>query len=351
MAIKSWKTNMKKINITFFLITLLNITVLSQGLTIGSGTTITGGSANIILPGNWNNSGTFIPATSSIIFNGASGNQTIANSNGETFNNLITNKAANNVLLSNNITVNGTLTLSSGNLDLNSKSLSLGSNANVSESTGNIVLGGTLSTTQTINAPASKNIAGLGAELTSNSNFGSTIITRGSSIQTGNGNSGIKRYYDITPTNNAGLNATLVFHYDPVELNGLTESTLILFKSTDNGTTWIKSGGTVNTTTHTVTLSGIDSFSRWTLGSTSSPLTTPPTTQASNITASSIQTTQATISWTNGNGSARAVFIKQVNTGTVSPTDNTTYTANTVFGSGTQIGSSGWLILPLKSRH
>ncbi|MCH8326511.1 MAG: VCBS repeat-containing protein, partial [Bacteroidetes bacterium] len=67
-----------------------------------------------------------------------------------------------------------------------------------------------------------------------------------------------------------------------------------------------------------------------------------PTTQASNVVFSSISTTSVTISWTNGNGSNRAVFVKQANTGTASPADNTTYTANTAFGSGTQIGSSGW---------
>jgi len=67
-----------------------------------------------------------------------------------------------------------------------------------------------------------------------------------------------------------------------------------------------------------------------------------PTTQAYSVTFSSVASTTTTVSWTNGNGSGRAVFIKQSNTGTAAPVDNTTYTANTAFGSGTQIGSSGW---------
>jgi len=67
----------------------------------------------------------------------------------------------------------------------------------------------------------------------------------------------------------------------------------------------------------------------------------PPTTQASSILFSSVQTTQMTVSWTNGNGSSRVVFAKQANTGTTSPVDNTTYTANTAFGSGTEI-ATGW---------
>ena len=66
-----------------------------------------------------------------------------------------------------------------------------------------------------------------------------------------------------------------------------------------------------------------------------------PLTQATNITFSTIGTTQMTIGWTIGNGSGRAVFVKQTDTGTTTPANNTTYTANTVFGSGTLI-STGW---------
>lgn len=67
-----------------------------------------------------------------------------------------------------------------------------------------------------------------------------------------------------------------------------------------------------------------------------------PTTQATNITFSSVASTTFTASWTNGNGSNRAVFVKQTNTGLATPANTTTYTANTTFGSGTQIGSTGW---------
>ena len=69
---------------------------------------------------------------------------------------------------------------------------------------------------------------------------------------------------------------------------------------------------------------------------------TGPNTQATNITFSNIQTNQITFDWTDGNGSKRAVFIKQDSVGTPVPVYNTTYTANTTFGSGTQIGTTGW---------
>ena len=67
-----------------------------------------------------------------------------------------------------------------------------------------------------------------------------------------------------------------------------------------------------------------------------------PTVQSSEIRFSGIQITQFKLGWINGNGSKRAVFIKQANTGTATPVNGTTYTANTVYASGTQIGSSGW---------
>jgi len=63
--------------------------------------------------------------------------------------------------------------------------------------------------------------------------------------------------------------------------------------------------------------------------------------QASDILFSDIQETQMNIGWTNGNGTKRAVFVK-AGTGTTSPSNNTTYAASSAFGSGTQIGSTGW---------
>lgn len=76
-----------------------------------------------------------------------------------------------------------------------------------------------------------------------------------------------------------------------------------------------------------------------------SSLVSEPTVQASNVVFSSVAQTQMTASWTNGDGSTRAVFIKQSNTGTASPVDGSSYTANTVFGSGNQISSSGWYMV------
>jgi uncharacterized repeat protein (TIGR03803 family) len=66
------------------------------------------------------------------------------------------------------------------------------------------------------------------------------------------------------------------------------------------------------------------------------------TTQASSITFSKIQTNELTFNWIDGNGSKRAVFVKRDSEGSPSPVNNSTYNANTSFGSGSQIGTSGW---------
>jgi gliding motility-associated-like protein len=63
--------------------------------------------------------------------------------------------------------------------------------------------------------------------------------------------------------------------------------------------------------------------------------------QASNLTFNNITGTGATANWVNGSGIYRAVFVSKGNSGTPLPA-NAFYTANTNFGSGSQIGNSGW---------
>ncbi|MBS7229519.1 VCBS repeat-containing protein [Flavobacterium psychroterrae] len=74
------------------------------------------------------------------------------------------------------------------------------------------------------------------------------------------------------------------------------------------------------------------------------PLLTP-TVQASNVIFTGTTGTATTASWTNGNGSSRAVFMYAGSSGSPVPVDLTTYTANAAFGAGTQIGTTGWYCL------
>jgi gliding motility-associated-like protein len=68
----------------------------------------------------------------------------------------------------------------------------------------------------------------------------------------------------------------------------------------------------------------------------------PPATPASAVSFSNTTPTVSTISWTSGNGDGRAVFMYAGASGTPAPADVTAYNANAAFGSGDQIGSTGW---------
>lgn len=150
-----------------------------------------------------------------------------------------------------------------------------GATARLNEQAAGRVTGGLLTAIRALNGPDGADPAGLGAELSASVNLGEVTITRGHAAQIAeNGNESIERYYDISPSeNNGGLSATLTHSYADAELNGRTESELELFKSTDGGSTWSEEGfDSRDASGNTVTLGGIESFSRWTLGSESNPL-------------------------------------------------------------------------------
>jgi hypothetical protein len=69
-----------------------------------------------------------------------------------------------------------------------------------------------------------------------------------------------------------------------------------------------------------------------------------PTIQASGVNFTSVGQTSMTVNWTNGNGTNRIVLAKQVSAVDSNPADGISYTANTAFGSGSQIGSGNWVV-------
>ncbi len=215
------------------------------------------------------NSGTFNTSAGTVEYNGIS-LQTISTT-GITYNKLRINNSA-GTSLAGPVTVNDTLSVISGDLYVGSTVLTIAPTGYLSETPGNTVTGagGYITTTRSLNAPSSLNVGGLGAVLTTAVNLGSTEIKRGFSAQSGlGGNTSIFRFFDITPTTNTGLNATLVFKYDETELNGKVESGLSLYKSTNTGSTWTSAGGTVNTSLNQITVTGLPSFSRWSASSAS----------------------------------------------------------------------------------
>ncbi|MBT4254021.1 MAG: T9SS type A sorting domain-containing protein [Candidatus Marinimicrobia bacterium] len=174
--------------------------------------------------------------------------------------------------VSSGLTVNGNLILEN-DLDLNGQTITLEFSATLIESNGYITGStGQIQTTRALSNISAEDVAGLGAAITTSANMGSTTIIRGHEAQ---GPQGINRYYQINPSTNTGLNATLVFNYHDAEITGFTESALELFKSSD-GSTWTEQfSSTVSTSSNTLTLTGIDAFSYWTAAPTGSDASLP----------------------------------------------------------------------------
>ncbi len=183
------------------------------------------------------------------------------------------NPTLSNLVVDDNFTLSSGLTVTDqliieNDLDLNGQVITLGTSANLIESSGNLYgTSGTIQTTRDL-SNIDEDVAGLGSKITEDGNLGITTIIRGHAAQ---GSNGINRYYQINPTNNPS-NATLVFNYRDTELNGITEADLKLFKSSDGNDWTVQSSSSVNTTYNTITLSGIDSFSWWTAGDGDAPL-------------------------------------------------------------------------------
>lgn len=69
-----------------------------------------------------------------------------------------------------------------------------------------------------------------------------------------------------------------------------------------------------------------------------------PAIQPSNPVFSAVQTTAATISWTNGGGQNRMVVVRPASPVTGAPINGTTYMANTFFGSGDQLAAGEFIV-------
>ena len=69
-----------------------------------------------------------------------------------------------------------------------------------------------------------------------------------------------------------------------------------------------------------------------------------PTVQASGVSFNSVGSSQITINWAAGNGSNRLVLVKAVSQVDSDPVDGISYTANTTFGNGSQIGSGNYVV-------
>lgn len=199
-------------------------------------------------------------------------NTNISGTNKPLFNNIeLAKSGSSQLVLQRDIDAWGSVLFLAGLLHLNNHVLDLGkfgSLSNENEASHAIgPAGGYIQWSDVLSAPTSVNPGNLGAIITTGQNMGTTTIRRGNVSQTNSSGAGssVLRYYDIIPTNNSSLNATLRFTYLDAELNGLSEPALTLWKSS-NLTSWNNLGfDSKNATTNYVEKTGLTDFSRWTL--------------------------------------------------------------------------------------
>lgn len=217
-------------------------------------------------------------ATSRFIFNG-NGNNQISGTTVSTFDELEIAKTGSGLLsLQQTIRATGKIVFTSNFIDLNGHNISLGTTgflegesetSRITSSSGGVVF-----LSVNLNAPSAVDPGNLGAIITSAQNLGNTVINRGHQSQVNSGGTGssILRYYDITPTNNTGLNATLRINYLDAEKNLLNENEFQLYKSDDN-VHWTNIGFSArDAALDYAEQTGISSFSRWTLSTIASAL-------------------------------------------------------------------------------
>lgn len=184
--------------------------------------------------------------------------------------------------LTNALTTTTAATFTSGVLTTGANTLTLGSGATLSEDADGYVTGTVLATRTLATAGSPEAFGGLGLMLTPSGSTlpGSTFVRRvtGTALRGTGGSTSITRYFDIQPTVNSGLNVALVLTARDDERNGIAPANLRLFKSADNGTSWLLQPATYGTapanglTTYSASLSGISDFSLWTLGDAAAPL-------------------------------------------------------------------------------
>ncbi len=240
-----------------------NLTVVGNVSNTGTLTLSTAIGGDIVVGGNWTRASTFNSNSRQVEFNGTS-DQTITVSAGETFDYLRVNKSSGSLILANGVTVNNTLTFTSGNISTGSNTLSLASGGSVSRTSGHVI--GNFKKTY---ASASSKDFEVGtangySPVTVNAASGGDFTVKavqGSHSPAFAGNT-IGRYWTLT---NGGLSsADLTFNYlDPTDLSGVTEGNLAIRKY--NGSVWSSPGGSVNTSGNTATINGVSSFSDWTL--------------------------------------------------------------------------------------
>ncbi len=231
-----------------------------------------GSAQNLIINGTVNNTGTIRVKNATTFAQSSVGGE-------------IELKGANQVLTAKQyqsirLTGTGTKTTSGGNFSVQ-KNLTIAAAVTLQIPKGNIItLGDTLFESGILKGAIQKSVNLTGSTTSSNfGNIGATIswssnapgitnvIRASDSVQSGNGNQSIKRYYQIQPTD-ATATGTVTLKFSDSELNGHEINNLQLWRSADNGTTWQRNISVVDTLLKTISKTNVTLAGRWAIADT-----------------------------------------------------------------------------------
>lgn len=327
---------------------------LASGGTLGIGSTA--GIASSGASGNIQVSGTRTFDTgANYTYNGSSA-QVAGNGLPSSVNNLTINNSA-GLTLTNSVTANGALNLQNGIVATGANTLGVSSTGSVSRTNGHVsgnlqMFFGTgdiaaktfhigMATDYT---PATVDIDGGGT-----GTAGTLTATTTGSAHSQIASSGldvtkdIERYWRFTPgtTLLGGRSYKLKVEFLSGDVGGVNTDNFEFRKYNGGWTT--PTGGTYTRTGTSTQYSNFTSFSDFAVGE---PIVVivEPTTQAHDIIFSSIGATSIEVSWTSGNGTNRLVVAKAESAVDADPVEGTSYTANSTFGSGSQIGTGNYVV-------
>ena len=244
-----------------------------RALTIASGGSLSQSAGTLNVYGNLSNSGNTSLTGGTVALRGTSPTVTGLS----TFYALEVNLANGTVQLSNATSISNQLKMTQGVLNTNSYTLTLLTGSTLMEDDNSYLLGTVSVPDRTLTAGTAESFSGIGLVLTpavGSTSPGSTPVVRttGTAL-TGVGTSvSIKRFFDIQPATNTGLNVAMDFTYLNHELNAIPSSTLVLFKSvTTTAGPWANQSP-ITIAGNTISKTGIADFSIWTLGNSANPL-------------------------------------------------------------------------------
>lgn len=328
--------------------TLAGHITVNNNLTIESGVTLAASTRDINLGGDWINNGTFTQGTRTVTFNGA-GPQGIQGSTATTFHNLVVNKSAGVLTLSNSPSVNSVLTLTNGVVTTDGNTLIVSATAVASVSRTNGWVNGDLrrnltGTTNTYLFPvgtatsympatiAFSALSGAGANLTAGVTSGQHPNIGTSPIST---TEYVNKYWSLTPGSITSATYSATFQFNTADVAAGTPSAFDIGKFT--ASTWslispTNSGSgpfTSQTTSQT-------SFGDFVIGKNDCA----PTTQSSSFTSNNTTFNSANIAFTRGNGNGGVLVLAKAGSAPIGqPQFGVSYTANSSYGtSGTELG-------------